>query len=353
MALKKITVKASRGYDILIGGGLLDNAAEHMKRAVKAKNFAVITDDHVAPLYGDKLADSLKSAGFSVCQKVFPHGEASKSSYTLNAIYDFLSENSVTRSDCVLALGGGVVGDIAGFAAATYQRGIDYIQIPTSLLAQVDSSVGGKTAIDLPSGKNLVGAFWQPRLVLIDTNTLDTLPEEFFIDGLGEVIKYGMIKSKSLFELLERHDSLGIRGVLEDVIYECVSIKAAVVEADEFDSGERMLLNFGHTLGHAIEKMTNYTGISHGRAISVGMRMITKAAENSALTAKGLTNRLTACLERYGLNAEVAFTPYELAKAALNDKKRMGEMIHIIVCKDAGKSEVIKMSTNEFILLLS
>jgi 3-dehydroquinate synthase len=332
---------------------LLARAAEYVKTAVRAKSFAIITDDTVDALYGGIVADSLRFEGFRAVKFAFPHGEASKSLRTLGRVYDFLSGNNITRSDCIVALGGGVVGDTAGFAAATFLRGIDYIQIPTTLLAQVDSSVGGKTAVDLPAGKNLVGAFWQPRMVLLDIDALETLPEEFFIDGLGEVVKYGMIKSKTLFETLERHDLESVRGVLPDIIRECVAIKKASVEADEFDTGERMLLNFGHTLGHAIEKLTNYSGVSHGRAVAAGMKIVTRAAEEAGFAVNGLTDRLTACLERYRLNADVPFTPIEIASACGGDKKRSGGEINIVVCRDAGESELRKFPFEEFLRWMS
>ena len=248
--MKKITVNASERYDVIIGRGILADCADLIKDVTAAAKFAIITDDIVNPLYCEAVTNSLKNAGFEVCRYVIPNGEPSKCSAVLNDVYDFLSKNCITRSDCIIALGGGVVGDLTGFAAATYLRGFDLIQIPTTLLAQVDSSIGGKTAIDLPSGKNLVGAFKQPNLVICDIDTLKTLKEETIVDGMGEVIKYGMIKSAELFEILDNHTLADIDEVLEDIIYRCISIKKSVVETDEFDRGERMLLNFGHTLGH-------------------------------------------------------------------------------------------------------
>ncbi len=353
MDTRRITVNTSCSYDVVIGKSLLADCADYIKNTVKSTNFAVITDDNVDRFYGDIVIKSLTSCGFSVVKFIFPHGEASKCSDTLNQIYDFLSNNHITRTDCIIALGGGVVGDITGFAAATYLRGLDYIQIPTSLLAQVDSSVGGKTAIDLPCGKNLVGAFKQPKLVLCDTSALSTLPNEYLIDGMGEVVKYGMIKSASLFETLEENDIDSIWGVLDDVIYECVSIKRDVVVDDEFDKGDRMLLNFGHTLGHSIEKYYNFTGISHGVAVAVGMRIITDIAEKSKLSVSGLAARLTACLGKYCLNAAIEPTIPELADACLNDKKRESDFISIIICEDVGTSSIKKMPVPEFLKLLS
>lgn len=350
--MQTIRVKASQSYDVIIGHELLDSCGERIRQVTKAAKAAIVSDDTVYGLYGERVEKSLKAAGFEVVSFTFPHGEASKSIAVLSEIFDFLAENHITRSDVLVALGGGVTGDMAGFASAAYLRGIDFVQIPTTLLAQVDSSVGGKTAVDIKAGKNLVGAFKQPKLVICDIDALSTLPEEFFIDGMGEVVKYGMIKSAGLFDKLSCHDLGNIGEILEDVIAECVSIKRDVVENDEFDTGERMLLNFGHTLAHSIEQYYNYTGISHGKAVSVGMMMITRLAEDNGLCRKGLTEELTACLDRYKLNISVEPKPYELGEAALNDKKRMGGYINIIICEDSGKSFIRKMPVPEFLEML-
>ncbi len=351
MTVKKITVKASGTYDVIIGRGLIDLCGSYVKDVTKAVKLGIITDDNVNAIYGDRAAASLEKEGFSVCRYVFPHGEASKNSETLVKIWNFLCENHFTRTDCLIALGGGVTGDMTGFAAASYLRGIDFVQIPTSLLAQVDSSVGGKTGIDLPGGKNLVGAFKQPKLVLADMDTLDTLTDEFFIDGMGEVVKYGMIKSASLFVKLGTYTAEELRKnkeALTDIIAECVSIKRDVVEADECEKGERMLLNFGHTLGHSIEQYYNYTGISHGMAVAKGMEMITSLAEKRGMCAPGLTGRLSECLEKYHLKIDVKPLPCELGEACMNDKKRSGGNINIIICSKAGVSSAVKMTVEEF-----
>jgi 3-dehydroquinate synthase len=353
MEYKRITVKASGQYDIIIGSNLLDKTAEYIKEAVKAQNFAVITDDTVDSFYGERVCRSLSGAGFNVCKFVFPHGEASKSTDTLLKIYSFLCENHISRTDCLIALGGGVVGDITGYAAATFLRGLDFVQIPTTLLAQVDSSVGGKTAIDIPEGKNLVGAFKQPKLVICDTDALDTLPEEFLIDGMGEVVKYGMIKSAPLFELLETRNLDNIKEIADSVIEQCVTIKRDVVEADEFDKGERMLLNFGHTLAHSIEQYYNYTGITHGKAVAAGMRIITDIAEKKGRAESGLTDRLVKCLERYKLNVQIKPQVSELTNACLNDKKRTSGSISIIICSEVGKSSAVKMPIDDFVKFLN
>lgn len=351
--MNTVTVNASIQYDVKIGKGLLSRSGELVKEVLNSEKLALITDDNVNAFHADTVAGSLEESGFTVCRFVFPHGEASKCSATLNDIYGFLAGNNFTRSDSIIALGGGVTGDMAGYAAATYLRGMDFVQIPTSLLAQVDSSVGGKTAIDIPQGKNLVGAFKQPRLVICDIDALKTLPREFLIDGMGEVVKYGMIKSREFFKVLESHNIDDIMYIMEDIVTCCVSIKRDVVEADEFDKGERMLLNFGHTLGHSIEQYYNYTGISHGRAVAKGMEMVTRLAEKKGLSVTGLTDRLMSCLERYELNVDVEPEPSQLGAACMNDKKRSGGSISVIICRDAGISSAVKMNIDEFTAFLN
>ena len=261
--MRSIHVTASKEYDVKIGASLLHTIGEEVAKVCKVGSAAIISDSNVWPLYGETAANSLRNAGFRVVYFVFPAGESSKNGSTYLSILNFLAENQITRSDCVIALGGGVVGDITGFAAATFLRGISYIQIPTTLLAAVDSSLGGKTAIDLESGKNLAGAFCQPKLVLCDVNTLNTLPEEIFRDGCAEVIKYGILYDPQLFAKLQKE---GLDFDRESVIARCVELKRDVVMRDEFDTGERQKLNLGHTIGHGIEAHSNFT-ISHGKAV--------------------------------------------------------------------------------------
>ncbi|MCI7768375.1 MAG: 3-dehydroquinate synthase [Oscillospiraceae bacterium] len=346
--METITVNASVKYDVIIGGGLLECCGGYIKNVTIADKIAVISDDNVSGIYLDRVKKSLTEAGFEVHSFIFPHGETSKCSDTLNKIYGFLAMNHFTRTDCIAALGGGVTGDMAGYASATYLRGMDFVQLPTSLLAQVDSSVGGKTAIDIPEGKNLVGAFKQPKLVLCDTDALRTLPKDFLIDGMGEVVKYAMIKSAPLFDILMKHDIDSIWEVMEDIITRCVTIKRDVVEADEFDKGERMLLNFGHTLGHSIEQYYHYTGISHGRAVAKGMEMITFLSEKKNLCRNGLTDQLLACLKKYCLDISVEPEAKDLGGACLNDKKRAGSCISVIICSDIGVSSPVKMTVEDF-----
>ncbi|MFQ9951089.1 MAG: 3-dehydroquinate synthase, partial [Clostridium sp.] len=244
-------------------------------------------------------------------------------------------DRGLTRTDFVVALGGGVTGDMAGFAAASYLRGVPFIQIPTSLLAQIDSSVGGKTGVDLPQGKNLIGAFWQPSLVLIDPDTLSTLPEHFFADGMGEAIKYGCIRSQSLLERLERENA---KDFLEDMIRECVDCKRVIVEHDEKEKGERMLLNFGHTLGHALEKVYGYQKLSHGEAVGIGMVLMTQASERAGITKPGTARRIANVLARYQLPVSDPAPMADLVKAACSDKKSAGSSIRLVLLSSIGES---------------
>lgn len=343
--MTKIRVNASKPYDVVIGKGLLSQAGSLVAEAVKGRKAVIVTDDIVNGLYAENLIKSMTDAGFTVDRFVFPNGEESKCHKTLMELYDFLAEKNITRSDFLVALGGGVVGDLTGFAAATYLRGIDYVQIPTTLLAQVDSSVGGKTAVDIGAGKNLVGAFKQPDIVIADIDTLDTLTEEIFTDGMGEVVKYGMIWSESLFYLLKTGK---VKENLEKIVEECVDIKRQVVETDEFDTGLRMILNFGHTLGHSIEKYYNYHGFSHGKAVSAGMYLITTIGEKAGLISGNISDELKACLVANNMPFESGTPAEALFSGAVNDKKRFSDTISIILCREIGKADIVKMNINDF-----
>lgn len=325
----------NRPYDIFIERGLIKDCGNLIKGITNAQRVMVISDSNVFPIYGETVCNSLKNQGFEVFSYVFEAGEERKNLNTIYEAYDKLADNGFTRKDIIVALGGGVTGDMAGYAAATFLRGIDFIQIPTSLLAQVDSSVGGKTGVDIKQGKNLIGAFWQPSMVIIDPNTLNTLSDSLFADGMGEVIKYGCIKSKELFEKLE---SCNIKNEIDDIIYQCVDIKRGVVERDEHEQGERALLNFGHTLGHAIEKLYNFTGISHGQAVAVGMALISKAGENQGITEKGTNERIIALCKKYALPASDKSTFKDMANAAKSDKKTSGNDISLVLLHKIGDS---------------
>lgn len=333
--MKTLKVNVGKGYNILIEKGILSSCGKYIKEISKANKVCLISDSNVSAIYGDTVKNQLEENGYKVYSYVFPAGEGSKTTATVISMVEFMAENELTRGDLVVALGGGVTGDMAGFAASIYLRGIEFVQIPTSLLAQVDSSVGGKTAVDLPQGKNLCGAFHQPSLVLIDPNTLDTLTPHFFSDGMAEAIKTGCIKSASLFDKIEKENG---REIIEDIIFECVSIKAGVVERDEKEHGERALLNFGHTPGHAIEKLHNFTTISHGEAVGIGMVMITKACEENGLAPKGSADRIAKVLTKYDLMISDSHSMEDIINAMNADKKRTSNSIKFTLLHSIGEA---------------
>ena len=345
--MTQITVNASQSYNIFIEHDILAKCGEILSSILNTKTLAIITDDIVNSLYADTVVTSLTNHGFKVCKFVFPNGENSKNISVLNEIYDFLCKNNITRTDCLIALGGGVVSDITGFAAATFLRGLDYVQIPTTLLSQIDSSVGGKTAVNLSCGKNLVGAFKQPECVICDPKTLITLSKELLSDGMAEAIKYGMIRNEKLFELFEGHTIDNIMDCIDKVVYRCISIKKDVVEADEFDKGERMILNFGHTLGHAIEKFYDYK-ISHGNAVAIGMCLITECAYKAGICDVEMLNRLISCIKAYNLPYKLDANINALVDLCSNDKKRQSDKISFIVCSKIGHSIIKKTSVDDF-----
>lgn len=336
--MNTIHINASKSYDVVIGEGLLNDIGLHLISVLnKTCKIAIISDSNVFPLYGSQVSESLKHNGFQVVTYTFPAGEASKNAATYLDILNFLADNQLTRSDAILALGGGVTGDMAGFSAATYLRGIPYIQVPTTLLAMVDSSVGGKTAIDLPAGKNLVGAFYQPKIVICDLNTLNTLPASVFSDGCAEVIKYSVLYDAELFEHLKTD---GLHFNRENVISRCVELKRNVVAEDEFDTGARQKLNLGHTIGHGVEAQSNFT-ITHGQAVAIGMAIIAKAA------CKEIYPELVSVLKLFRLPTSTHFTAKQLFTSALSDKKRSGGIVNLIVPKAIGDCYILPTAVTE------
>ena len=332
--MKTVPVNAGAPYEVRIERGLMALAGEELLALLGAPcAVAVLTDDAVNALYGDLVEESLAKSGFRVCRHFMRHGEAHKTVQTWAAMLDFLAENRLTRTDCVLALGGGVPGDTAGFAAACYLRGVPLVQIPTTLLAMVDSSVGGKTAVDLPMGKNLAGAFYQPRRVLCDANALSTLPPRVFADGVAEAVKYGVLDDTELFDLLS---TPGWQERVEWVVERCVRAKAALVAGDEHDRGDRRLLNLGHTLGHAIEKCSGY-GISHGRAVAVGMVYAARLSRRLGLCGKDVEARVAEALMTNGLPTSAPYSADELCAVALSDKKREGDKITFVLPTHVGE----------------
>ena len=327
-----IEVNASKRYQVQIGPGLLPGLGEKVTALGKVQKVCIVSDSTVWPLYGAAADASLHAAGLKTCSFVFPAGEASKCGATFLELLNFLAENRLTRSDILVALGGGVVGDLTGFAAACFLRGIRFVQVPTTLLAAVDSSVGGKTAIDLPGGKNLAGAFWQPSLVLCDTDCLNTLPEDIFRDGCAEVIKTAILFDEPLFMELVRD---GLHFDRETVIAACVAHKRDVVNADEFDRGQRQKLNLGHTIGHGVEAMSDFT-LSHGKSVAIGTAIAARAAAKLGICDQGTATRIMWLLEKFGLPIFTHHTAAELAQMALSDKKRAGDTVNLILPKAIG-----------------
>ena len=337
-------LNVSDSYDIIIERGIISDCGKYIKQVARGNKCAVISDSNVIALYGKTVIDSLKKEGFNTCSFSFEAGEQSKNINTVIQMVEFLARAQLTRYDTVIALGGGVTGDMAGFAASMYLRGIDFVGIPTSLLSQIDSSVGGKTGCDLKSGKNLVGSFYNPSLVLIDPDTLKTLPDEFLSDGMAEAIKYGCIKSEQLFCDLEKADDFSF---IDNMIFSCLCIKKQVVENDFKEKGERALLNFGHTLGHAIEKLQNFCGLSHGCAVSVGMNYVVKGCEKNGMCKKGTSLRLENICKKYNLPTTVELDLEQICTASFNDKKRTKDKIKLITISKIGESQITEIECDK------
>ena len=331
-----LTVNTSKPYQILIERGCRNRVGEEAARIFPhGAKTVIVTDSNVGPIYAQGVASSLEAAGFQPAVFTFPAGEEHKRMDEILHMYAAFSEHGLTRSDFVVALGGGVTGDMAGFAAATYLRGIRFLQIPTSLLAQIDSSVGGKTGVDLPQGKNLVGAFHQPSLVLIDPDTLSTLPDLFFSDGMGEAIKYGCIRDRALFDRIADGNA---KEEIEPIIFRCIDIKRQFVERDELDNGDRMRLNFGHTFGHALEKLHGYKDLTHGQAVGIGMIMMSRCGEAVGLTEPSTADQIAAVLSKYGLPISDGMDPKRVEEVTRFDKKSRGDKIHLVLLKKIGES---------------
>ena len=338
--MKVIDVKASTPYRVEIGAGALSLLGERLTALCpRARKAVVVSDDTVFPLHGEAALASLRAAGLQAESCIVPHGEASKTADTLLSLLNYLTQQSMTRSDALVALGGGMVGDLTGLAAAVYMRGIAYIQCPTTLLAAVDSSVGGKTAVDLPAGKNLMGAFWQPRAVLCDTDALRTLPAEIFIDGCAEVIKTAILFDPPLFSSLRRTGPAFDR---EAVIARCVEHKRDVVAEAEFDTGRRALLNLGHTLGHAVEARSDYS-LSHGKSVAIGTAVVCRAAAKAGFCGSDLPEAVTDILRAFGLPVHCDMTIDELMPVMLSDKKRSGATVNVVVPEEIGRCSLRSM----------
>lgn len=338
-----VKVTTSKEYNVNIGSGFLNKIGEKISELKRICRVVLISDDNVFPLYGEIVKNSLTDSGYSVCEFVVPNGEDSKSFENYEKILEFCAENSITRTDLFVALGGGVVGDLTGFVASTYLRGVDFVQIPTTVLSMVDSSVGGKTAINLKAGKNLCGAFYQPIAVFADCETLKTLPAERFNEGCAEIIKYGMILDKDFLAFLQNNE---IKDNIEYVIKRCVEIKRDVVGRDEFEKGERKLLNFGHTIGHAIEKCSHLT-ISHGNAVAIGMVIATKGAYEIGMSEEDFSDVLLPILKKNNLPTICEFSAEDLYKASLSDKKRSFDTMSLIVPEELGLCKIMKLPVED------
>ena len=330
--MKTITVNTSNPYPVYVGTGLLSCLGNYLNTVTKGKNALLLSDSNVYAIYGKTVTEALQNSGYSVFSYTITPGEASKSAANYLKILNFLAEHEFTRTDSIVALGGGVVGDLGGFVSATFLRGIPFVQIPTSLLAMVDSSVGGKTAIDLPAGKNLVGTFYQPRAVICDLQVLETLPLDIFLDGCAEVIKYGILFDRELFAHLKEKGPFFDR---EYVVSRCVALKRDIVNRDEYDLNIRQLLNLGHTIGHSIEVNSGYR-ISHGKAVAIGTNLITACSAAIGFTARETFIEILELFQHFGLPTTTNFEFNAIADAALLDKKRANNTINLILPKEIG-----------------
>ncbi|WP_127069151.1 MULTISPECIES: 3-dehydroquinate synthase [unclassified Veillonella] len=341
-----IHIQASTDYDVIIERNSLPRIAEFLQAIKPACSVMIVTDDNVGPLYASTVSKSLETAGYTVHTYTFPHGESEKNGHRLMDLMETLGQAKLTRKDLIIALGGGVVGDLAGFAAATFLRGIDYVQIPTSLLAAVDSSVGGKTAVNLDCGKNLWGAFKQPILVLCDPETLSTLPKEEWINGCGEIIKYGFLGHPELLDQLRERPLLQHPKDVDTIITQCVRIKAYVVEVDEKESGLRATLNLGHTFGHGIEHGSAFT-IPHGNAVALGLLIMARGA----VAHEELDPTIIACIEQlliaHELPTSTTISRDLILEEASHDKKASGSSITIVVPTGYGTSVLKKVKFEE------
>jgi 3-dehydroquinate synthase len=343
-----------RSYPIAIGAGWLARIGERVREAVgpKAIRAAVVSDSRVAPLYASRVSDALRGSGFAVAEIQIPEGEQHKNLAWLALLYDRLIEAQIERSSPVVAVGGGVVGDLAGFAAATVLRGVPLVHVPTTLLAQVDAAIGGKTAINHAAGKNLIGAFHQPRLVAIDVDTLRTLPRREYVAGLAEVVKYGAILDAELFEKLERSAEALLRqdsAMLVGIVSRCCRLKAAVVESDETEGGYRAILNFGHTIGHAIETLTEYRRLLHGEAVGIGMICAARLSRAVASLSRADVDRLERLLHAFGVPTQVPadLRRDQIALAIEADKKASGGKIQFVCLESIGKTRFVSLSAAE------
>ncbi len=337
--MKHFTIQTPSPYKVFIGYDIIKDTGKLLSDLYSPRKVCIITDNNVSGIYSEAVENSLSQSGFYTTKIIFPAGEHSKNLTIYSNILEALADDGYTRSDMILALGGGVVCDIAGFAAATYMRGIKYVSLPTDLQASVDAAVGGKTGLNLKNGKNLVGAFWQPSLVICDYMTFETLPAERMLDGIAEAVKTAVISESGLIDYIKNNN-------YQYVLDRCISLKKSLVEADEHDTGLRQLLNFGHTIGHGIEKLTSYS-VTHGRAVAKGMIAESKAAYRMGLTSTDISGELTDILDSLGFDTTLNYNPAEISRLAMTDKKIKDGMITLIVPDYLGKCTLRKLSLAE------
>lgn len=342
--MRKINIRVPEEYQVLIKKNILEDISDYLNQKSYGSYF-ILTDEKVDRLYGDRFEAILKKTGKKIIKYLVSEGEDSKSLGVLEEVLEFMAEKQITRSDLLIAFGGGVVGDIGGFTAGVFQRGMDYIQVPTTLLAAVDSSVGGKTAINLKAGKNLVGLFKQPSAVICDPQLFKSLNTLDFSCGLAEIIKYSILFDEDLFERLQEPLSPDSDD-LEETIEKCVKMKAKIVIEDEFDYGKRQLLNLGHTIGHAIEKLSQFK-INHGHAVAMGIGIMARACERKGLSSKETTRQIEELLRVNSLPINTEYLPSELIRVCKKDKKRIGNSINIVIIKDIANCEILAVDFNE------
>lgn len=343
--MKKFEINVSQKYNYYIERGSLDVLGSMLKDSFGICNIIVVTDDMVDSIYGNRVAESLTNAGFKTISYVFERGEQSKNFFVLNDLLEFMAENYITKKDILVSLGGGVVSDVSGFAASVYSRGIRYVQVPTTFLSAIDASVGGKTAVNIKAGKNLIGSIYQPSMVVCDPDTFDTLEPDVYAQGTAEALKLGIIGDKRMFARLSKAT---FHKNIEDLIESCVKIKADIVAEDEFDVGGRQLLNLGHTFAHSIEKNSNYK-ISHGSAVAMGLAMAAKAAAVRGICKPDVYEKINEALIRNGLNTKCRISPEKIAEGMLNDKKRRGDILNMVFPKKLGKCDIVPIPVNEVI----
>ncbi len=335
-------------YEILIEKNIKNQLAKHIRQVSDANTIVLVTDEQVHSIYQNLLRKLIQEFDGVLNIVTIPSGEKSKSTNTLSYLYNEYMRCGISKSDLIVAFGGGVVGDITGYSAATFLRGVPYIQIPTTLTSQIDSSVGGKTAINLPSGKNLVGSFYHPIRVIIDPTFLETLHIRVLRDGLAEAIKYGCIKDRNLFDLLLTLNEKTLFNHIEDIIYTCCKIKKEVVEEDEFDNGIRMILNFGHTIGHGVEEYYDYQHITHGEGVAIGMYQITKNSEKMGLTPNGTASQVKSILDQYNLPSSLdQINKNILLETMTKDKKVRGKAINLVLLNEIGSCFIHKILLDE------